>query len=344
MSGILYPDAPPMGALAPATVNPLLYRQVQAQRQANPRPDVTDLFGYGPSWSSYGQNLVKNIQESFPINSPEAVRETAKRIAMNAGPLATVYHGSPHLFDKFDMSKIGTGEGAQAYGHGLYLAESPSTAAYYRSALSNDQPSTRIMVDGKPLLERLGGNNLFASDVGSVLERSGLNVDKAISNSSSESVRRALEGLRGSSVTVQRPGNLYKVDLPDEAIGKMLDWDKPLSQQPESVRKALESNPATKKILDSYAEAYESAKRRALAQGLPWPNKAVERMSGGEVAGSNLYKQLTSALGEEKASAALRAAGITGIKYLDQGSRGSGAGTRNFVVFDDSLPRILGRE
>ena len=38
------------------------------------------------------------------------------------------YHGSPHDFDRFDMSKIGTGEGAQAYGHGLYLAESPAVA------------------------------------------------------------------------------------------------------------------------------------------------------------------------------------------------------------------------
>jgi hypothetical protein len=28
------------------------------------------------------------------------------------------YHGTPHEFDQFDMSKIGTGEGAQAYGHG----------------------------------------------------------------------------------------------------------------------------------------------------------------------------------------------------------------------------------
>ena len=32
---------------------------------------------------------------------------------------AVVYHGSPHKLDKFDSSKIGTGEGAQAYGHGL---------------------------------------------------------------------------------------------------------------------------------------------------------------------------------------------------------------------------------
>ena len=35
----------------------------------------------------------------------------------------TAYHGSPHEFDQFDTSKIGTGEGAQSYGHGLYFAE-----------------------------------------------------------------------------------------------------------------------------------------------------------------------------------------------------------------------------
>ena len=44
---------------------------------------------------------------------------------------ATVWHGSPHKFDAFDSSKIGTGEGAQAYGHGLYLAESPEVAGSY---------------------------------------------------------------------------------------------------------------------------------------------------------------------------------------------------------------------
>ena len=48
----------------------------------------------------------------------------------------TAYHGSPHLFDAFDLSKIGTGEGAQAYGHGIYLAESPGVAKNYQIALS----------------------------------------------------------------------------------------------------------------------------------------------------------------------------------------------------------------
>jgi len=57
-------------------------------------------------------------------------QDAMMQAAMNMlnGPLGfapagiTAWHGSPHKFDKFDSSKIGTGEGAQAYGHGLYLA------------------------------------------------------------------------------------------------------------------------------------------------------------------------------------------------------------------------------
>ena len=34
------------------------------------------------------------------------------------------YHSSPHEFDKFDLSKIGTGEGAQVR-HGSYFCREP---------------------------------------------------------------------------------------------------------------------------------------------------------------------------------------------------------------------------
>ena len=44
------------------------------------------------------------------------------KLADEAAEGITAYHGSPHTFDKFSMDKIGTGEGAQAYGHGLYFA------------------------------------------------------------------------------------------------------------------------------------------------------------------------------------------------------------------------------
>ncbi len=40
----------------------------------------------------------------------------------------------------------------------------------------------------------------------------------------------------------------------------------------------------------------------------------------------------------------LREAGIPGIQYLDQDSRGTGAGTRNHVIFDDNRIKMLGKE
>ena len=40
-------------------------------------------------------------------------------------------------------------------------------------------------------------------------------------------------------------------------------------------------------------------------------------------------------------SDAMRNAGVPGIKYLDQGSRSAGDGSRNYVVFDDKIVEIL---
>ncbi len=42
------------------------------------------------------------------------------------------YHGSPYDFDRFDLGAIGTGEGAQAHGWGLYFAENRKIAEKYK--------------------------------------------------------------------------------------------------------------------------------------------------------------------------------------------------------------------
>lgn len=53
----------------------------------------------------------------------------------------TAYHGSPHFFDRFSLDKIGTGEGAQAFGWGLYFASKKEVAEHYRNVLSRrDDP------------------------------------------------------------------------------------------------------------------------------------------------------------------------------------------------------------
>src|SRR5215207_5075853 len=62
----------------------------------------------------------------------------AGEAVIGSGPIRA-YHGSPHDFDKFDLSRIGTGEGAQAYGHGLYFAEHEPVARMYRDTLTEER-------------------------------------------------------------------------------------------------------------------------------------------------------------------------------------------------------------
>jgi ADP-Ribosyltransferase in polyvalent proteins len=51
----------------------------------------------------------------------------------------SAYHGTPHRgIDKFSTDKIGTGEGAQAYGWGLYFATKKEIAEHYRKALAGN--------------------------------------------------------------------------------------------------------------------------------------------------------------------------------------------------------------
>ncbi len=216
---------------------------------------------------------------------------------------AIVWHGSPHKFDKFDSSKIGTGEGAQAYGHGLYFAESPGTASSYRGALSKfdipDGPvkamSTLIAARGSEG-ERLA-RQAYAKDFAPK------ELDAAIAQAKS---------------VVDAQSHLYKVDLPDNAIAKMLDWDKPLSQQ---------------------------AVPRSLANEV-----GSHRWNLGNMPDDPTGQQLVQALQRmglegRKGSERLRDAGIPGVRYLDGGSRGAGTGTSNFVVFpgEEGLLKILER-
>ena len=100
-------------------------------------------------------------------------------------------------------------------------------------------------------------------------------------------------------------------------IAKMLDWDKPLSQQSESVKKALSADKRAKDSLYQNAAEYYRALTSQYAQNAPL-HYSVEQAE-------NFAQQF--------ASQKLREMGIPGIKYLDEGSRSAGKGTRNFVTF-----------
>lgn len=247
------------------------------------------------------------------------VVDYAMNQAMNA-PAFTVWHGSPHKFNKFDMSKIGTGEGAQAYGHGLYMAESPNVAESYQKTLSKN-----VRIDGKDA-KTLGKSD----DASALVAAFGGDVDKAIAYQKQvgatlpeiqQHILNRLEELRGKATTLG--GNLYKVDIPDEAVARFLDWDKPLSQQAPEVQAAMQN------IKGKFPLSNEGWDIKPFIDADPLfstvHNAAVKELN---IPADFFQKEFASQ-------------GIPGIRYLDGGSRGQQAGTSNFVLFDDNLPRIL---
>ena len=266
--------------------------------------------------TGYGFGGNKSVL-SDPAQVQAAQRALADYGAQSGMAAATVWHGSPHKFDKFDSSKIGTGEGAQAYGHGLYLAESPDVARTYTTSTNHVAKQDWVQIDGVPYRATQTRAEDTAHNVAAdALSR--FDYDKKAAMGWLENYGKDLEAkkiiksAKKFGPTNDPATSMYKVDLPDDAIAKMLDWDKPLSQQPQSVQAAFGSVDPNGRI--NTGLAYE---RWRAQQGVD-PVAASEK---------------------------LKALGIPGVKYLDGGSRGAGQGSSNFVVFpgNEGLLSILER-
>lgn len=56
----------------------------------------------------------------------------------------STYHGTPHDFDKFTISKVGTGESTQWFGWGLYFTDDESISDYYASSVAKSRNEEHI--------------------------------------------------------------------------------------------------------------------------------------------------------------------------------------------------------
>ena len=74
-------------------------------------------------------------QTGSPVGTYDSVEDALSQLKkQQEQPGITAFHGSPYKFDEFKTEAIGTGEGAQAYGYGLYFAEEPDIARGYRKS------------------------------------------------------------------------------------------------------------------------------------------------------------------------------------------------------------------
>jgi hypothetical protein len=265
---------------------------------------------------------------------------TDRAMAFSGGGLGIkAYHSSPHDFEKFDLSKIGTGEGAQVYGHGLYFAENPAVSGQGGEYW-------------KQFLPRAEGNERSAA---SRLQEAGFDRDKAVAlaqrdidqaheilaagaeGRKAELIRNAIASQQ-AQIDLLRSGKpvgprTYEVDINAEP-SQFLDWDKPFAEQPKAVQDIIRSS-------GIHPEAPG-----------PMGTKVMSDLPAGLLAGRRL---------QDPSSMLLRkfdAAGIPGIRYLDEGSRSARPAltttpsgdvlashypppTRNYVVRNPDVIRIM---
>lgn len=344
-------------AMQPAFGNPNLMRQgrrmnLPARQVPGPVSEFGTQFvsfdqqpdqGYGTMAAEMALGFVPGVGQAMAVRDIERARRdddplgmalaglslvpfgkmiSAMRGGKQVGPVSQldVYHGSPHKFDKFDASKIGTGEGAQAYGHGLYFAEAPGVAKSYQQTEGMYKRVTGGMTNKEEFIaDHLSQGRPEMSILDLYAQKYGGSFDGAMKD---------LLNVKQMYGT----GSLYKVDLPDAQIAKMLDWDKPLSQQSwyRPVADVVKEYKGAGKGVDDYARLIAKANAR-----------------GSDVTGRQLYEGMLSQFGgsQAKVSEFMRDAGIPGIRYLDGGSRAGGKGTSNFVVFPggESMLTILER-
>ena len=281
------------------------------------------------------EKIHARAQKGYPTpraaNRKEVLPQPTQEAAENepvapAEPPIKVFHGSGKVFERLSASAIGSGEGAQAFGWGLYFAERKGIAGGYAKSTGYGK---------KPWITRTFNPQKDPVKIGHQIDRDQAIIDKLEAKPPEERADRdnwLLESLkkrnqeRKEQIKKITHGQLYEVEIPAAVASMMIDWDKPLNQQP----------PAVKAALDAFQKKYPDVTNR-IANG--------ERLSQSEKkAGLRFIKLVGPAMkGGQNASRALLSVGIQGVRYLDGPSREKGEGTRNYVVFDENAPVIIRR-
>ena len=245
------------------------------------------------------------------------------------------WHGTPHMFTaeagfphgRFRLDKIGTGEGAQAYGWGIYLAEEVGVAETYKDTSfhgSGERLVDQLLSAGINLSPDIIGDTYLAAralhdTIGSAYAAvgpdareiaaylRGLTREFSLLSSLNdlvnpmEVVADALEQFddMGGKFLPPQEGSLYQIDIPDADVPYLLDYDLNLSEQTQAVQGILKS-----------AGIYD------------------------DISGEDLYYSLSRELGGDKeASEYLASIGIPGLQFLDRDSRGKiGAQPDSFEI------------
>ena len=290
-------------------------------------------------------------------------------------PGIIAFHGSGADFDEFRLDKIGTGEGNQAFGYGLYFTDSEDIGKFYKNQILKTQnveykgkpikfnnPDDRDILDKELIVQGLvrdrilGGKFNSQEAIDSVINQLEQTIENSydlsqpldvISQEGYNSLVADLDyakTLKADDFNYQE-GKLYKVAIqpkPEE----LLDYDKPLSEQPKNVQ-------------DFYKNFKNSELGKLANESLNGEldrvtNPTGERIYGyvvegaaGKIFGDNPSRELVKQVQKNKddyklVTEELLKSNIKGLKFKSgQLSNIADSDATNFVIFDDKLINIL---
>ena len=283
----------------------------------------------------------------------------------------TALHASPHSFRKFDTAFMGKGEGAQAYGWGLYFAENPEVNRSYLNQFAQDKATWRFReleasnVDdmARGLRDRIvfpehvnrfepGVLDAVYSVLGDLSDARG---DKGKIEAIKEELREDIRINEGYSD--QYPQAKRQADAENIAYQYLLDHLDEIE-----VRTGMPSNYRVELNVEDYLDFMEGGELLFWDKG--YGSSTTSRIGdwlldeGKEEAyslfndkdpengywmGGKIYRSLEDALGSPReASEFLLRHGVKGIRYADGFSRWKAdeKQTYNYVIFDGNDIKI----
>ena len=273
----------------------------------------------------------------YIVFNPEQVKSVENRGEFDSSNpnmyFQAAYHGTPHKFDKFSLDAIGSGEGFQAHGWGLYFAEDKNISEAYRRKLTKNM---EWLYDGKPIPKEDYVNYIEVYQNGKI-ER--INFYKGLKSN----FNAAIQDIKNSTGAYKyldekdkkRDLKLFKKELKDiDRILKLID-DIDVSKYSFKGGQLYEVDiPESDVLLDEQAMLIDQSE--FIQESIERANKELGLgIVDSGIRGGAIYDKISNKLGSEKdASLYLNRLGVKGISY-DGKSDG-----KCYVIFDDEAIEI----
>jgi len=342
--------------------------------------DVTDeqldslMFEYKQHADRLGLSLNEFLDKHVAgVDQGQAVQDASLLQSMRA------FHGTPHEFDKFDIAGVGTGEGVQAFGYGLYFTSQKGIAKFYAEKLGkpseityksdiDEQYLDNLMLDIEFVpydfkkhvsdhISRISGNPNKANMLNAILEtdikllehRIKRNKEWIVESKASEKIKHNKANRDQIAISeknieeYQTIINSYNSDQYKSII---------LGAKHSSDSNLLEVNleskdPENFKWLE-WDEELDMNSTLSLIRDADPNSFYVKRFEtrSWDPSGDNIYIALKHILGSDMAASEfLSERGFDGVKYHAGTLSGSQKdGNNNFVIFDDQAISIVQRE